>query len=187
MFWILIFCVNHLLSEVLPVQPPSGNSHLSVPFTIKGTVSPDKKYYEKDEIVSFSGYIKLNREHIMYIPDKQYHVRTNCFTGYRTRKLEILNSNMDSLFVMDDINDSLFISATAKVTKLTALVDICFNVSRIGYNSSLQRKIDMGIIENPQHPIIIWGLSHDEQDFDGISNTSPMHGKYLKKKKKSSQ
>nr|MBC8386095.1 hypothetical protein [Candidatus Cloacimonadota bacterium] len=178
----LIVCVNFLFSEVLPVQPPSGNSHLSVPFTIKGTVSPDKKYYEKDEIVSFSGYIKLNREHIMYIPDKQYHVRTNCFTGYRTRKLEILNSNMDSLFVMDDINDSLFISATAKVTKLTALVDICFNVSRIGYNSSVQHYIDKGIILNPHDPEVIWALQHDEQDFDGISNTSPMSGRHLKKK-----
>ena len=139
-------------------------------------IIPDKGYYEKNEIINLRIALRLDREHVSYEPDKVYDIKTSCVTGFESNfgTFEVISSNLDTLFTMDEQNDLVNINVIIQTKKRTNRVGIELHIYRVGFDRGIQDHIDYGII--PEDMInsseFQWHLNHDRYQKRVFYNTS---------------
>ena len=142
-----------------------------VPIFGEFEIVPDKGVYEQNEIINLNISLRLDREHISYVPDKIYDIRTLCVTGFENETLEIISSNIDTLFTMDEQNDLVNINIIIQTKKRTNRVGIELDIYRVGFNRGVQDQIVYGQIPE-NNPEVQWQLNHDRYQKRVFFNTS---------------
>ena len=168
---LLIKC--NLLSVWRDDWPGTSLKPSPIPIFGELEIVPDKGFYEQNEIINLNIALRLDREHVSYEPDKIYDIRTSCVTGFESFNgtFEIISSNIDTLFTMDEQNDLVNINIIIQTKKKTNDVGISLETYRVGFNEGVQDQINMGLIPE-NNPEVQWYLNHDRYQRKRFSNTS---------------
>ncbi|MCK4695121.1 MAG: hypothetical protein KAT74_05140 [Candidatus Cloacimonetes bacterium] len=168
---LLIKC--NLLAVWSDTIPGTTLKPSQVPIFGELEIVPDKGVYEKNEIINFNISLRLDREHVSYEPDKIYDIRTSYVTGFESiyGTFEIISSNIDTLFTMDEQNDLVNINTIIQTKKRTNRVGIELDIYRVGFNRGVQDQIVYGQIPE-NNPEVQWQLNHDRYQKRVFFNTS---------------